>query len=227
MRWLLAFLSTLFLAIATLSVAAAAPPRDWSATTTRLPSGAMLIGNPAAPVKLIEYGSYTCSHCANFSVESSPVLKGEMIRSGKVSLEYRHLIRDRLDLAAALLARCGGTARFADASETIFALQPMWLQQAAQWAPKHPDVEAQPPLKQARTLADASGLTALMLKHGLTPAQVTACFANAKEADVITKLTANAPADVRYTPTFFLNGTIVPNADWASLEPILRARIGQ
>ena len=117
MRWLFVFLSLVLLT-------AAAPVRDWSATTTRLPSGAMLIGNPAAPLKLVEYGSYTCSHCAAFAAESDKVLKHEMIATGSVSLEYRHLIRDRLDLAAAILARCAGTPRFASASSRSIQREP-------------------------------------------------------------------------------------------------------
>jgi protein-disulfide isomerase len=218
MRWLFAFLSLVLLT-------AAAPVRDWSATTTRLPSGAMLIGNPAAPVKLVEYGSYTCSHCAAFSIESDKTLKGDMIRRGKVSLEYRHLIRDQLDLGAAILARCSGTRGFASSSSAIFAAQSVWLKQAIDWAPKHPEVAGYPPLKQARAFVDGAGLTAMMVKRGLTPKQIAACFANQAEADTIVKLTADAPAAVTYTPTFYLNGAIVPGVDWTKLEPMLRAKI--
>jgi len=217
MRWLFALLGLMLLT-------AAAPGRDWSTTTTRLPSGAMLIGNPAAPLKLVEYGSYTCSHCAAFAAESDKVLKHEMIATGSVSLEYRHLIRDRLDLAAAILARCAGTPRFASASSAIFAAQPKWLQAAIDWTPKHPEVAGYPPAKQTRTLADASGLTALMTKRGLTATQIAACFANTRETDTIVKLTADAPATVTSTPSFLLNGQPVPPMGWGELEPYLRAR---
>lgn len=217
MRWLFAFLSVFLLT-------AAAPSRDWSAVTTRLPSGAMLTGNPAAPLKLVEYGSYTCSHCAAFAAESEQVLKNEMIRHGSVSLEYRHMIRDRLDLGAALLARCGGPRRFAPASAAIFASQPTWLQTAIDWSPKHPEVAAYPPLKQARALADGSGLTRLMMARGLTAPQVAACLASSKEADAIVKLTADAPAGVTSTPTFYLNGALQPPSGWDGLEQTLRAK---
>ncbi|TPG15471.1 thioredoxin domain-containing protein [Sphingomonas oligophenolica] len=217
MRWLFAFLSVILLT-------AAAPPRDWSATTTRLPNGAMLTGNPAAPLRLVEYGSYTCSHCAAFAAESEKVLRGEMIRDGSVALEYRHMVRDRLDLGAALLARCGGARQFARASAAIFAAQPTWLQAAIDWSPKHPKIAGYPPLKQARALADGTGLTRLMRTRGLTATQVAACFANTKEADAIVKLTADAPAGVTSTPTFFINNEVVPPTGWDGLETILRAK---
>ena len=217
MRWLLAL-------VGLVTLAAAAPVRDWSSVATMTPGGAYLIGNPAAKRKLVEYGSYTCPHCAHFAMESERVLKGQMIRSGSVSLEYHHLVRDSLDLGAAILARCTGPRGFPSASAAVFATQSTWLPQAAAWAPQHPEVAALPPLKQARALTDASGLTALMIKRGLTPRRVDACFADAQAIDVITKMTADAPAAVTYTPSFYLDGEMVPSADWAKLEPILRAK---
>lgn len=102
----------LFALLALFLLAAGPGPRDWTQTTTRLPTGTYLIGNPAASVKLVEYASYTCPHCAAFAAESAPVLHDRFVRDGSVSLEYRHLIRDGLDLGAAILARCTGTARW-------------------------------------------------------------------------------------------------------------------
>src|SRR3546814_11296312 len=89
------------------------------------------MGNPAAPVKLIEYLSYTCPHCAAFSAESAAVLRGRMVKSGKVSLELRNAVRDKLDLAAAALARCAGTQGFFAASDALFARQPDWSPRGA------------------------------------------------------------------------------------------------
>ena len=216
MRWLLSLVAILLLT-------AAAPTHDWSAVTTRLANGAMAIGNPAAPVKLVEYGSYTCSHCATFAAESDAVLTRQMIRHGTVRLEYRHLIRDRLDLGAAILARCFGTRGFAGASAAIFATQPTWLQAAIDWSPAHPEIAGLPPLRQARALADGAGLTAIMMKRGLPAARVAACFADAREANVIVNLTADAPTSVASTPSFFLNDEVVPPMGWDGLERLLRA----
>ena len=89
--------------LAAFALVAAAPATDWSQVARPTAKGAYVFRNPAAPIKLVEYGSYTCSHCADFARESGPVLKDRMIRSGSVSLEYRHLIRDPADLGAAIL----------------------------------------------------------------------------------------------------------------------------
>ena len=40
---------------------------DWTETVTMTDRGGFLMGNPNAPVKLVEYASITCPHCAEFS----------------------------------------------------------------------------------------------------------------------------------------------------------------
>src|SRR5436309_16013442 len=70
-----------------------APPavhRDWSLVAVRTPEGGVRIGNPAAPVKLVEYGSITCPHCAAFSAEAAAALRASYVGPGRVSWEYRH-----------------------------------------------------------------------------------------------------------------------------------------
>ena len=203
---------------------AAGPARDWTATVNRTGAGAYVLGNPAARVKLGEYASYTCSHCAAFSGESAAVLKGQMVRSGSTSLEFRHLIRDQVDLAAAVIARCTGPARFFRTSEAIFAQQPQWLPRAAEFQSANAARLGMYPFPaQLRALADGGGLTAIGRAAGLSDAALDACFANAAEVDRITAMTANAK-DVQATPTFFINGKLVPNSNWTTLAPALRAQ---
>ena len=58
--------------------------------------------------------------------------------------------------------------------------------------------------------------------RGLSDAAINACFANQPEIDRIVKLTADAPKEIDSTPTFYLNGTLVPHVGWEQLEPALR-----
>jgi hypothetical protein len=212
------------LAAVTFALVAAAPARDWRTQVVRTPAGAHLIGNPAARVKLVEYASYTCGHCAEFAAQSKAQLD-PMIRSGSTSFEFRHLIRDGADLSAAILARCTGPRGFLSTSQAIFAAQADWLPRAIEYQRANgPRIANYPRLAQLRALADGSGLTRLVQARGLTAAATDACFADEAEVDRILKMTQDAPASVTATPSFLVNGQAVPHADWARLAPALRTR---
>ena len=209
---------------AAIALIAAAPATDWSQVARPTAKGAYVFGNPAAPVKLIEYGSYTCSHCADFANDSAAVLKGQMIRSGRLSLEYRHLIRDPADLGAAILARCAGPRGFGAAHAMIFATQKTWLDKVAAYQQANPAIDQQPLVQQARSYADTAGLTAALRARGLPLPRINACFADKAGIDRITAMTSDAPIEVRSTPTFYLNGELQPPSTWTQLEPVLRAK---
>ncbi|HEU0043918.1 thioredoxin domain-containing protein [Sphingomonas sp.] len=200
-----------------LALTAAAPARDWAAVASKTATGAYVIGNPQARVKLIEYASYTCSHCADFANQSGPVLKDRMIRSGQVSLEFRHVVFNAVDLGAAVLARCAGPRNFAATTARFYQTQDQWLARASAFGQANgPRLSALPPAKLLRALVDGAGLTPLVR---LTPAAIDACFADKAEIDRITAM----QGDVGSTPTFFLNGKRLPPQTWATLEPQLRS----
>jgi protein-disulfide isomerase len=209
---------------ALLSLAAATPP-DWTTVGARKPDGSFLLGNPAARVKLVEYASLTCPHCAHFAAESAPVLKERWIRSGQVSLEFRHFVFNALDLGAVVLARCAGPAKFLDTSAFIYKTQDSWIARAQQYQQTNGRRLAMYPVAaQLRALVDGAGLTsAVAARTGLTPAAIDACFADGAEIDRITAMTGNVPPGVTSTPTFFLGGKQLPPSTWAQLEPRLRA----
>lgn len=201
---------------------AAAPARDWSATVTPTRAGAWVIGNPAARVKLVEWGSYTCSHCADFAAESRAALEGRMIRSGSTSLTVRHLIRDPLDFVAVVVARCGGPRGFVRRHHAIFDGQSSWMQRGSAYLQANGDaLDALAKPVAYRRIADGAGLTAIGRASGLTAPQVAACFAPAALA--ATSKLGDAPADVTSTPTFYVNGALVSNVGWAGLQPALIA----
>ncbi len=215
-----------FLALIALvpALSLAAPARDWRGTATMKPDGAYVVGNPAAKVKLTEWASYTCSHCAHFSVESESVLKGQMIRSGSTSLEVRHLVRDPLDFAAATVARCGGPRRFAAAHAAVMAAQDQWLDKGSTYIRTNAAaLQALAPEVAARRLADAAGLTAIATAQGLAEPRIAACFADKAATEKLLALSGSLPAEVQGTPTFFINGKLAPNVGWPQLMPLLRA----
>jgi protein-disulfide isomerase len=54
-----------------------------------IPRQGRLLGNPDAPVKLVEYGDYQCPGCAQFTRVVQPLLIEEFIADGQVSFEFR------------------------------------------------------------------------------------------------------------------------------------------
>ncbi|MEG8053718.1 thioredoxin domain-containing protein [Sphingomonas aerolata] len=213
----------LFFALFGLALLTAAAPAPKPVPVTRTASGTYVLGSPAARVKLVEYASYTCSHCADFSTQSQAVLKGKMIASGSTSLEFRHMIRDRLDLAAAVLARCTGPRGFFPTSAAIFAAQPAWLEKGIEFQQVNAArINLYPRPAQLKAYADGAGLTDLVKARGLSAAAIDACFADTAEIDRILAITAAAPPEVDSTPSFFINGKVMPHGGWAQLEPALR-----
>lgn len=214
----------LFASAAPAQAPAAKTARDWRTSVVKLPSGAYAIGNPAAKVKLVEYLSYTCPHCAHFVAESKSPLHDDLVRRGVVMVELRHAVRDPLDLAATLLARCAGARGFAGASEAIFAAQVNWYSQGAQWWQANAaSLQSQPELARLKAAANASGLSQLMRGRGMTAAAINQCFAASGDLNTVTAMTKASWAAIQGTPSFTVNGKAAGVSDWPSLEPQLRA----
>ncbi|WP_447727907.1 DsbA family protein [Sphingomonas koreensis] len=206
------------------AVPKAQPARDWRTHVVQTTSGATLTGNPAAKVKLVEYLSYTCSHCAHFVAASKVPLHDDLVRRGQVRVEFRHAVRDPLDMAAALLARCTGPRGFGGATQAIFAAQEAWFEQGKTWWQANAaSIQSQPQLAQLKAAANGSGLSALMQKRGMTPATIDRCFAAPGDLDKLTAMTKTAWETIKGTPSFTVNGKAVAGSDWAALQPELRA----
>jgi protein-disulfide isomerase len=211
--------------VAALALVAAAPAADWTKRVTQTPQGAFVLGNPAAKTRLVEYVSYTCDHCAHFSNEASASLKSRYVASGATAVEVRHAVRDPIDLAATLLARCTGPARFFAAHEKLFATQEQWFGAGVRYAQANKDaLEKASGPQRVQMLAKASGLGTVV---GLNDAQVNACLADTAQQRPVMAMTQEAwqTRAIPGTPHFLINGQSVPNAtSWAALEPRLNSK---
>lgn len=203
----------------------AAAQRDWSQVVTLTPDGNFRLGNPQAPVKLVEYLSFTCPHCAAFSVESKAVLKGQYVRSGSTSVEFRPVVRDLVDLGATMLARCAGTEGFVAAAERLFARQGDWLGLAIAFLERDAHRYALlEPTAQVRAAAQIGGLIGLFQELGLPQARIDACLADNAALERALKAGDAAQPKTNGTPTFYINGEMQGPAEWRDLQPILRAK---
>ena len=87
----------------------------------------VVLGNPDAPVMMIEYVSMTCPHCARFHETTLKDLKKEYIDTGKVKFVLREFPLDTWATAVAMVARC--STNFYPTVDLFFATQQQWAVQ--------------------------------------------------------------------------------------------------
>jgi protein-disulfide isomerase len=146
------------------------------------------------------------------------------VKTGRVSYELRNYVRDPADVAAALLSRCGGAARFFPLTDAIFAAQDQWVKAlVAIPEAQSKEVGALPPPQRFARLAALSGLEALAVKGGVPAARARQCLADPKALAQLVEMNkvAQSRHQLQGTPTFLVNGVKANAHDWAGLEPLL------
>ncbi|MCH7628559.1 MAG: thioredoxin domain-containing protein [Proteobacteria bacterium] len=208
-------------------VAAVAPPagKVWSDVIATTPDGGYLMGNPNAPIKVLEFGALSCSHCAAFSKEGFPKLRDEYVNSGKVSYELRLFMLNALDIPAAMLATCGTPEAVIPLSEQFWDWQPNMfanLQKAGDAAYK--DAAASAPAQRFTKIATLSGMTEFFNARGIASDMASKCITDVNKATAFANATDKASQDyeITGTPTFFINGTKAGVASWDALEPMIK-----
>ena len=199
---------------------------DWSTVVTKTPEGGFLMGNPNAKVKLVEFGSMTCPHCAEFEHAGGKALIDNYVKKGLVSWEFRNYIRDPFDMTATLLARCGGEASFFGLTRNLFADQRDWVGKIQQADPaKLQALQGAAPAQQFSTIADLGGLKQYASMRGVPRAKADQCLGNQAEIDQLVQMTSDAVStyNIPGTPSFLINGKLVENtAGWDLLEPKIK-----
>ena len=210
------------------ATASSAQSADWRSTVAATAEGGMAIGNPKAKVSLVEYGSMTCPHCRQFSVDGVPPLLANYVKSGKVRFEFRNFVLNGYDLAASLVARCAGPKRFFPATERIYSEQPKWIARIQSTPPARMEAaKALPADKQIAAMADIAGLKPLGVASGIPAARIDQCLADKGQAEQLMAYARKAGAEhgVKGTPTFFVNGKRVDGGGWTSVEKALKAAL--
>jgi protein-disulfide isomerase len=197
--------------------------RDWTRNVVVTPEGGFRMGNPNAPVKLVEYGSLTCPHCADFSNVAKGVI-ADRVRSGTLSFEFRNFVLNAPDISATLLARCAGPRGFFPLVERLYANQPVWIGKISSMSPA--DAQAFQGLTDSSKFAryaQIGGLFEMAAQAGVAPARANACLADKASLDrLVAMYKAGDALGVQRTPTFFINGKKTDAHDWAALEPLLK-----
>lgn len=160
-----------------------------------------VIGDPAAPITIIEYASLTCPHCANFHADTLPKLEKEWIETGKAKLIYRDYPLDRYAASASMIARCAPSDKYFTFVNAFFAQQKTWSR-------------AEDPVK---VLTQLAGL------GGMSKDDVDACLANEALQDGILqmRLEGQMEYDISSTPSFVIDGKKVANLPYEDLSELL------
>lgn len=144
-----------------------------------------VLGDPNAPVTILDYSSMTCPHCATFHTEILPKIKEAYIDTGKAKLVFRDFPLDQTALRAAMLARCATPERYYPLLDVLFKSQAQW----------------------SRASDPAKALSQYGKLAGMSQATIDACLASQPLADGILqiRLTGSDKHKVESTPTFVLN----------------------
>lgn len=208
------------------AVAKAPPPagKAWTDVVSKTAEGGYLMGNPNAPIKLVEFGALSCSHCAEFSEKSSAELRDKFVASGQVSYELRLFMLNALDMPAALLVTCGAPETVPALAEQFWAWQPHMfegLQKAGD--AQMQAIQAQKPPQSFVSLAQIGGMTDFITSRGIAAPQAAACLADGKKATDFAQQTQTASTkyEITGTPTFMIDGDKVTGNTWPEIKTLL------
>lgn len=224
-RRLLRPLAALVLLLGALPGQAAPARQPWDRVVGDA-QGMPVLGNPAAPLRVVEFVSYSCPHCMSFHLEADGQLQPEFVRTGKASLEVRPFFRNGYDVMATLLALCGSRQRFFDNHNAILRGQNQWLRgpegaEQNRWSSGSFG-------SQMKAMASDLGLYRMMVKRGYKPAELDRCLADKPLADRLGKQTQDAMTKfaVPGTPAFLINGELHNENTWPGLRALL-LRLGR
>jgi protein-disulfide isomerase len=168
--------------------------------------GDMSMGNPNAKVKVVEYASASCPHCARFNNNVFPQFKAKYIDTGKVYYTFKEYLTPPENVAAAgfLVARCAGKDKYFQVLDAIFSQQQEMFQ-----------------------TGDFRGvLLRIAQSAGLTEQQFNACLNDEAAMKALNERVTRAVQQdkITGTPTFFFNGKKVAEGE-VTLDQLSQAFI--
>jgi protein-disulfide isomerase len=207
---------------------AAPSAKDWT-TEVAATEGGFRMGNPDAPVQLIEFASFSCPHCGEFYRTGFQALKDEFIKPGLVSFEFRSFLLGAPDVPVTLLAYCQTPEAFFAVEHGLFTDQEKWMEKLR----TTPDSEVQrlqslPPDQAYLRLLGFSGLDEFFRVRGLPAARQAQCINDRAMIDRLSKVRNEAIEryKIQGTPSFVVDGKLLEGvATWQGLRANLREAV--
>ena len=159
------------------------------------------IGSATAPVRVDEYFSLTCPHCAAFHKQTMPEVHKELIDTGKLRMVFHDFPLDQVALMAAAVARYLPPERYEPFVAALLASQDRWAF--------------------ARGVNSTEELWKMAALAGLSRDAFNAAIADTALKDAILKAQDDAQKtyQVDSTPTFIFNGPHAKNLKEAGDRP--------
>jgi protein-disulfide isomerase len=209
------------------AIAKIAPPagKAWTDLVEETADGGMRMGNPEAPIKLVEYGSLSCPGCAKLAQDGFAALVSNYVASGRVSFEFRSFAIHPQDVPLTVLVRCSSKEAFFPLIEQIYgnfdAMNAPYNDEATMQRAQASMQLA--PEQRWGTFAEAVGYTQFFAQRGVALDQARACLADLPKAKAVADFAQKYGADgVTGTPTLVINGTKLDESSWKGLEVALQ-----
>lgn len=192
-------LAAALVAAPAVTMAQAAPPPVTSADR--------VLGRPDAPVTVIEYASFTCSHCGDWHRSVYPAFKAQFVDTGQARLILRDLPTAPVQVAAqaAGIARCAAPERFYDVASAL--------------------MNGQQALFDGGSVGTWFG--AAVAASGKSEAEIETCLADPETLNGIhASISGATAAGVQGTPTFFVNGRRISDNSLEGLAAAIQPLVG-
>jgi len=150
-----------------------------------------VIGDENAPITIIEYASLSCSHCADFHVNTLPELIEEFVDTGKAKIVFRDFPFNYPALLGSMVLRCVPDNIRYQYSNALYQLQSKWVVR-----------------ENAKTKQE---LYKIMQSGGMTKENFNNCIENTELENEILKEVMNAQSEfnIKSTPSFIINGILL------------------
>lgn len=144
------------------------------------------IGSDSAPLTINVYSSLSCSHCANFYLQTMPAIKKNYVDTGKVRFVIHEFPFNLVGLHAAMAGLCLPIDSYQGFTEGLYKTQASWI--GSDNGENH--------IRQMASFA------------GLSPDQYAACTASKPLENKLVRDRLHATNDLKVnaTPTFLFEG---------------------
>ena len=150
-----------------------------------------VIGDENASITIIEYASLSCSHCADFHINTLPELMKEFIDTGKAKIVFRDFPFNYPALLGSMVLRCVPEDFRYQYSNALYQLQSKWVVR-----------------ENAKTKQE---LFKIMQSGGMTKEEFNQCIGNVDLENEILQgvISVQSEFNIKSTPSFIINGILL------------------